>query len=343
MIASQKTLSDEMDSAPAAWRPRDGARLALHATSVEELRSGLRREYGAELLDVAAEGAGERFVSCLLPWKSITFEYCFYGAQTRVAFPKIKQVRQQYCLRGAGQAVLGGDAFPINPAETCVINPDEDVVLELGRGMKQVVAWIDPEALVRKRAALIGTAPDLPLALDRSTRFDSPDAQALRRLIDFIVQQLTAGTPLPKLVADELEQTLITHFLLANQHNFRALLEKQASHAGPWQVRMAEEYIDANWDKPITLELLSGITGASTRSLHEKFKQARGYSPMAFAKQVRLKRARELLLRPAPATSVTTVSSACGFSNLGHFAKDYFKIFGERPSETLARSYRRTG
>src|SRR5882672_7177071 len=114
----KKTLSDEMDSAPAAWRPRDGARLALHATCVEELRSGLRREYGAALLAVAAEGAGERFVSCRLPWKSITFEYCSYGAQARVAFPKIKQVRQQYCLRGAGQAELGGDEFPINRAET---------------------------------------------------------------------------------------------------------------------------------------------------------------------------------------------------------------------------------
>jgi AraC-like DNA-binding protein len=308
---------------------------------VEELRSGLKHAYGAELLDVVAEGTGERFVSCLLPWKSVTFEYCSYGAQTRAAFPKIKQIRQPYCLNGAGQALLGADAFPINAAETCVINPDEDVVLEFGSGMKQVVAWIDPEALVRKRAALIGTTPDLPLALDRSMRFDSPDGQALRRLIDFIVEQLRAETPLPKLVADELEQTLMTHFLLANQHNFRALLEKQARHAGPWQVRMVEDYIDANWDKPITLELLSGITGASTRSLHEKFKQARGYSPMAFAKQVRLKRARELLLRPEPATSVTTVSSACGFGNLGHFAKDYFKIFGERPSETLARSYRR--
>ena len=109
----------------------------------------------------------------------------------------------------------------------------------------------------------------------------------------------------------------------------------------PGRFGMAEEYIDANWDKPTTLEPLSGIAGASARTLHEKFKQARGYSPMAFAKQVRLKRTRELLLRPEPATSVTTVSSACGFGNLGHFAKDYFKIFGERPSETLARSYRR--
>jgi len=330
-----------MNSASAAWRPRDGARLALYATGVEELRTGLKREYGAELLDSAIESAGERFVACLLAWKNITFEYCCYGAQARVAFPKVKQVRQPYCLSGAGHAVLDGETLPVNAAQTCIINPDEDVVLEFGRGMKQVVAWIDPDALARKRAALIGTTPDQPLALDRSTRFDSPDTQALRGLIDFIVEQLTAETPLPKLVADELEQTLITHFLLANQHSFRALLEKQARHAGPWQVRMVEDYIDANWDKPITLELLSDITGASTRSLHEKFKQARGYSPMAFAKQVRLKRARELLLRPEPATSVTTVSSACGFGNLGHFAKDYFKTFGERPSETLARSYRR--
>jgi len=330
-----------MNSAPAAWRPRDGARLALYATGVQELRTGLKREYGAELLDSAIEGVGERFASCLLAWKNITFEYCSYGAQARVAFPKIAQIRQPYCLSGAGQAVLDGVALPINVAETCIINPDEDVVLEFGRGMKQVVAWIDPDALARKRAALIGGTPDQPLALDRSTRFDSPDAQALRRLIHFIIEQLTAETPLPRLVADELEQTLMTHFLLANQHGFRASLEKQARHAGPWQVRMVEDYIDANWDKPLTLELLSGITGASTRSLHEKFKQARGYSPMAFAKQVRLKRARELLLRPEPTTSVTTVSNACGFGNLGHFAKDYFKIFGERPSETLARSYRR--
>ena len=38
---------------------------------------------------------------------------------------------------------------------------------------------------------------------------------------------------------------------------------------------MAAEFIDANWHKPITLGLLSGNTGA--RTLHEKFKQARGF------------------------------------------------------------------
>ena len=35
------------------------------------------------------------------------------------------------------------------------------------------------------------------------------------------------------------------------------------------------------------------------------------------------------------ATSVTEVAYSCGFSNLGHFAKDYGRHFGELPSETL--------
>src|SRR5262245_3798190 len=112
-LPSKNRLSGEMNSAPAAWRPRDGARLALYATSVEELRTGLRREYGAELLDSAIEGAGERFASCLLAWNSITFECCSYGAQARVAFPKSKRVRQPYCLSGAGQAVLDRETFAV--------------------------------------------------------------------------------------------------------------------------------------------------------------------------------------------------------------------------------------
>jgi transcriptional regulator GlxA family with amidase domain len=43
-----------------------------------------------------------------------------------------------------------------------------------------------------------------------------------------------------------------------------------------------------------------------------------------------------------PEASVTAVAFVCGFSNLGHFARDYRETFDERPSETLARSARRS-
>ena len=37
-------------------------------------------------------------------------------------------------------------------------------------------------------------------------------------------------------------------------------------------------------------------------------------------------------------TTVTAVGLACGFINLGHFARYYQAEFGELPSETLARA-----
>jgi transcriptional regulator GlxA family with amidase domain len=57
---------------------------------------------------------------------------------------------------------------------------------------------------------------------------------------------------------------------------------------------------------------------------------------------VRLKHARRMLAAPNAETTVTLVAFACGFGNLGHFARDYRETFGERPSETLVRAARRS-
>ena len=88
------------------------------------------------------------------------------------------------------------------------------------------------------------------------------------------------------------------------------------------------------------IEELVAVTGVGTRSLFKAFERSRGYTPMRFAKQVRLKQARRLLSSADATTSVTAVALKCGFSNLGHFAKDYREAFGERPAETLAAQRR---
>ncbi len=126
-------------------------------------------------------------------------------------------------------------------------------------------------------------------------------------------------------------------FICNNPHNYSAFLEDRTRSAASWQVRRAEEYIEAHWDQPITIEALAQVTSASTRSLFYQFKRNRGQSPMTFVKEVRLRRAKEMLERIDRGPSVTETALACGFTYLGHFANDYFKRFGERPSETLRR------
>ncbi|HTV36483.1 MAG TPA: helix-turn-helix domain-containing protein [Xanthobacteraceae bacterium] len=118
------------------------------------------------------------------------------------------------------------------------------------------------------------------------------------------------------------------------------LLVDKIPRRGPmtWQVRRAEYYIEMHWNEPITIERLVRATAASARSIFLHFKISRGQSPMSFVKEVRLQHAREMLQQTGPAHTVTGTAVACGFGNLGHFSGDYFKRFGELPSETLRRS-----
>jgi transcriptional regulator GlxA family with amidase domain len=61
---------------------------------------------------------------------------------------------------------------------------------------------------------------------------------------------------------------------------------------------------------------------------------------MSYVKTVRLRNAHALLTSPSEATTVTDVAYQCGFSNHGHFATDYQRIFGELPSVTLRKAKR---
>jgi transcriptional regulator GlxA family with amidase domain len=105
-----------------------------------------------------------------------------------------------------------------------------------------------------------------------------------------------------------------------------------------WQVRRAEAYVESHWNEPITIASLARASAASARSIFYHFKNSRGQSPMSFVKQVRLEHAREMLESSGIGRSVTEIAIDCGFGNLGHFAGDYLKRFGERPSDTLKRS-----
>ena len=152
------------------------------------------------------------------------------------------------------------------------------------------------------------------------------------------MNELDAGASVTSVAVRELEQLIVTLVLRAGRHNYSHLLESGKGSVQPWQIRLTEEYIEDNWNRPITIELLAKVTGVSARSLFERFRSHRGYSPMVFVRQTRLKNARKFLSAPAASTTVTGVALLCGFMNAGHFSRHYRDAFGELPSATLMRS-----
>jgi AraC-like DNA-binding protein len=214
--------------------------------------------------------------------------------------------------------------------------------IEFGPNYSQLVLRIDAMALRRYLSALIGRDADRDLVFSPQSAVGNPAMQALKlRVFQFVSDYNSRGVYFSSIANAEVERMLVMKFLMCHRHTYSDLLLREPIPSSSSPVRRVEEYIEANWNKPIDIEKLVQIANVSARSLFRQFQKERGYSPSDFAKQRRLRMALVMLENPKETTSVTEVALKCGFHNSGHFARDYRMSFGELPSETLSRSLRR--
>jgi AraC family ethanolamine operon transcriptional activator len=106
-------------------------------------------------------------------------------------------------------------------------------------------------------------------------------------------------------------------------------------------IRKAEQYSRSHDARTLRIADVCRHVGTSERSLRYAFEDLAGISPTAYLKFQRLSRAHSALLEADPSeTLVKTIAYEHHFWHLGQFSRDYRLAFGERPSETLARSAR---
>lgn len=89
---------------------------------------------------------------------------------------------------------------------------------------------------------------------------------------------------------------------------------------------------------PIYSKALAEELDVSVRSLHSATMSIRGMSLHRYLKLKRLWLVRRRLLSAAPGARIKSFALAHGFWHLGNFSGDYQKLFGELPSQTLARA-----
>ena len=100
-------------------------------------------------------------------------------------------------------------------------------------------------------------------------------------------------------------------------------------------VRAAVNYIREQTGTTIPVSELCAVTGVSWRTLDRGFREQFGIGPKAYLNRIRLAGARSELLRMAQTSRVADAANKWGFWHMGQFAKDYYRMFGELPSETL--------
>ncbi|PWV65602.1 AraC family transcriptional regulator [Plasticicumulans acidivorans] len=109
-------------------------------------------------------------------------------------------------------------------------------------------------------------------------------------------------------------------------------------------LQRALEYLRTSNATMVTVSELCRVAGISERSLQYAFHAHVGLSPLSFIRHWRLHAARrELLAVDSSETRVADVAHRLGFVELGRFAAHYRSLFGELPSQTIARPKIRVG
>ena len=94
------------------------------------------------------------------------------------------------------------------------------------------------------------------------------------------------------------------------------------------------ELMEANLSEPLSLVEIAESVGLSRRQIERLFRQEMGRSPARYYLEVRLDRARHLLIQSS--MPVVEVAVACGFVSASHFSKCYRELYARSPQQERA-------
>jgi transcriptional regulator GlxA family with amidase domain len=144
--------------------------------------------------------------------------------------------------------------------------------------------------------------------------------------LDMMLSLITGqhGADLAAQVAEAVLHSPIRH----HSENQRLSLPARIGARHPKLIAIVER-MEQSLEEPLSPSLLARDAGLSTRQLERLFRRYLDRSPKRYYLELRLKKARSLLLQTD--MSVINVAMACGFSSPSHFSKCYRSHYGRTP------------
>ena len=105
------------------------------------------------------------------------------------------------------------------------------------------------------------------------------------------------------------------------------------------QIGLAINYIDANYDKPVTLAEIARASCLSVSRLAHIFKEQMGITMIDYLTSVRIERAKRLLL--STEQNCTEICFQVGYNNQSYFTRTFKELVGMTPRQFRLRNQRR--
>lgn len=168
-----------------------------------------------------------------------------------------------------------------------------------------------------------------------------PESETFRMLLDTIESLRTGAETSPEMFrSEEVRRTAERELLTRLSLVIGASEPSQGigHRADRMKVfRKARAFLHAKSDAPVYLAELCTSTGVPERTLRDIFQSILGVSPLKYLQLRRIRQVRQALQQADKRDHfVKQIALASDFCELGRFAVEYTRMFGESPSETLS-------
>lgn len=223
------------------------------------------------------------------------------------------------CLNGEGVLQVGDSDItqPVGKGQGMLLYPHEAHQYRAVRGPWEVM-WLGFNgSLVRETL----TALDFT---DTQVLYISQPGLTQLRLTE-ASNLLESADPM-----QSMEGSHVVYHLLLSLYKYGSAAEIRSKHQHFDQLAPILEYMELHFDQTITLKMLADQIGVSPQHTCLLFKQALGMRPIAYLTKIRMRKAKELLLRDAH-LEVQEVVRRVGFEHPSYFIKMFRQLEGITP------------
>jgi AraC-like DNA-binding protein len=280
----------------------------------------------------------ERSRLCAATLQHLTFGYVRFGALSVVDVgPLTHSYHVNVPLSGEVASVCGRQETIATPQRAAVFTPTPHTVLpRWSSDAAQFCLRIDRMTLEGELEAMLGR-PVGEIRFAIAFDLETEAAQSWLATVRLLASEFDRPGSLLEQPSTQayFERLIMTGLLLAHRHNYSEALQSPRPPAPSRAVRKALALIESQPEHPFTVGDLARAAGVSARSLQAGFMNQLEMSPMAYLREVRLRRAHAEL--EAGGTTVTDAALRAGFTHLSRFAELYRQRFGVCPSDDLRR------
>lgn len=325
---------------PAAAQGRRSPLTRVHTRDRERAESVVGELFVTNRLDLT--GAGEPLDVRItgLQLGGLTLGRLSYGRPVVLRTAEAGDFHVNAPLSGRARSSGGwpGPAVVTAPGRAAVFGPDRQAEIAWTANCTQLCMMISRADVETELEGLLGRSLNARLDFDPAMDLTSRDSRAWREVLGMLAKELEDG---PRLidhpsVGRHVRGLVIDGLLLGQRHTYTDALSAATSAAPRSVVARAMDLVHDRPDEPWSTVRLATEVHVSVRALQEGFRREVGLPPMSFVRDVRLRRARDLLRVADPErTTVARVAARVGIAHPGRFAAAYRDAFGELPSETL--------